>query len=113
MQTTLADFAPVSSPKIPSLVIYCIKEIEHRGLHEVRKILFKSLFTCTMTDNCFLISLIIRWCGIKGNQAIRAVLLLLLSVPPPPGWPVQSLWPRAHGERAEGETVERKDATSA
>nr|CBN81155.1 Rac GTPase-activating protein 1 [Dicentrarchus labrax] len=32
---TLADFAPVTSPKIPVLVIYCIKEIEHRGLHEV------------------------------------------------------------------------------
>uniref|UniRef100_A0A3Q4AP95 Rac GTPase-activating protein 1 n=1 Tax=Mola mola TaxID=94237 RepID=A0A3Q4AP95_MOLML len=34
-ENTLADFAPVSSPKIPPLVIYCIKEIEHRGLHEV------------------------------------------------------------------------------
>ncbi|CAJ1051566.1 rac GTPase-activating protein 1-like [Xyrichtys novacula] len=34
-ESTLADFAPVTSPKIPPLVIYCIKEIEHRGLHEV------------------------------------------------------------------------------
>ncbi|KAK2862376.1 hypothetical protein Q5P01_001909 [Channa striata] len=34
-ETTLADFAPLTSPKIPALVIYCIKEIEHRGLHEV------------------------------------------------------------------------------
>ncbi|XP_022600971.1 rac GTPase-activating protein 1-like [Seriola dumerili] len=34
-EATLADFAPVTSPKIPALVIYCIKEIEHRGLHEV------------------------------------------------------------------------------
>ncbi|XP_019942518.2 rac GTPase-activating protein 1-like isoform X2 [Paralichthys olivaceus] len=34
-ESTLADFAPVTSPKIPALVIYCIKEIEHRGLHEV------------------------------------------------------------------------------
>ncbi|CAK6958219.1 rac GTPase-activating protein 1-like [Scomber scombrus] len=34
-ENTLADFAPVTSPKIPALVIYCIKEIEHRGLHEV------------------------------------------------------------------------------
>ncbi|KAK5912820.1 hypothetical protein CesoFtcFv8_002657 [Champsocephalus esox] len=34
-ESTLADFAPASSPKIPALVIYCIKEIEHRGLHEV------------------------------------------------------------------------------
>uniref|UniRef100_A0A8C4DJF9 Rac GTPase-activating protein 1 n=1 Tax=Dicentrarchus labrax TaxID=13489 RepID=A0A8C4DJF9_DICLA len=34
-EATLADFAPVTSPKIPVLVIYCIKEIEHRGLHEV------------------------------------------------------------------------------
>ncbi|XP_033990765.1 rac GTPase-activating protein 1-like [Trematomus bernacchii] len=34
-ESTLADFAPASSPKIPVLVIYCIKEIEHRGLHEV------------------------------------------------------------------------------
>ncbi|XP_029288682.1 rac GTPase-activating protein 1-like isoform X1 [Cottoperca gobio] len=34
-EITLADFAPVTSPKIPALVIYCIKEIEHRGLHEV------------------------------------------------------------------------------
>ncbi|KAF7647570.1 hypothetical protein LDENG_00170400 [Lucifuga dentata] len=34
-EITLADFAPVTSPKIPALVIYCIKEIEHRGLNEV------------------------------------------------------------------------------
>ncbi|XP_060898119.1 rac GTPase-activating protein 1-like [Labrus mixtus] len=34
-ESTLADFAPVTSPKIPPLLIYCIKEIEHRGLHEV------------------------------------------------------------------------------
>ncbi|XP_074536787.1 rac GTPase-activating protein 1-like [Halichoeres trimaculatus] len=34
-ESTLADFAPTSSPKIPPLVIYCIKEIEHRGLREV------------------------------------------------------------------------------
>uniref|UniRef100_A0A7N9AZL9 Rac GTPase-activating protein 1 n=1 Tax=Mastacembelus armatus TaxID=205130 RepID=A0A7N9AZL9_9TELE len=34
-EATLADFAPATSPKIPALVIYCIKEIEHRGLHEV------------------------------------------------------------------------------
>ncbi|XP_061641543.1 rac GTPase-activating protein 1-like isoform X1 [Phyllopteryx taeniolatus] len=34
-ESTLADFAPVTSPMIPALVIYCIKEIEKRGLHEV------------------------------------------------------------------------------
>ncbi|XP_061583768.1 rac GTPase-activating protein 1-like [Cololabis saira] len=34
-EATLADFAPATSPKIPSLVVYCIKEIERRGLHEV------------------------------------------------------------------------------
>ncbi|KAM4589057.1 rac GTPase-activating protein 1-like [Odontesthes bonariensis] len=34
-EATLADFAPATSPKIPALVIYCIKEIERRGLHEV------------------------------------------------------------------------------
>ncbi|XP_056130838.1 rac GTPase-activating protein 1-like [Lampris incognitus] len=34
-ETTLADFAPTTSPMIPALVIACIKEIEHRGLHEV------------------------------------------------------------------------------
>ncbi|XP_034545967.1 rac GTPase-activating protein 1-like [Notolabrus celidotus] len=34
-ESTLADFTPATSPKIPPLVIYCIKEIEHRGLHEV------------------------------------------------------------------------------
>ncbi|XP_070815496.1 rac GTPase-activating protein 1-like [Chaetodon trifascialis] len=34
-EATLADFAPVTSPMIPVLVICCIKEIEHRGLHEV------------------------------------------------------------------------------
>uniref|UniRef100_A0A671THA3 Rac GTPase-activating protein 1 n=1 Tax=Sparus aurata TaxID=8175 RepID=A0A671THA3_SPAAU len=34
-EATLADFAPVTSPKIPALVIYCIKEIEHRGLNEI------------------------------------------------------------------------------
>ncbi|KAG7229730.1 hypothetical protein INR49_012526 [Caranx melampygus] len=32
---TLADYAPATAPMIPVLVIYCIKEIEHRGLHEV------------------------------------------------------------------------------
>uniref|UniRef100_A0A8C6WPM7 Rac GTPase-activating protein 1 n=1 Tax=Neogobius melanostomus TaxID=47308 RepID=A0A8C6WPM7_9GOBI len=32
---TLADFAPLTSPMIPALVIYCIKEIERRGLQEV------------------------------------------------------------------------------
>ncbi|XP_043978367.1 rac GTPase-activating protein 1-like [Gambusia affinis] len=34
-ESTLADFAPTTSPRIPALVIYCIKEIERRGLHEV------------------------------------------------------------------------------
>uniref|UniRef100_A0A8C6SSF8 Rac GTPase activating protein 1 n=1 Tax=Neogobius melanostomus TaxID=47308 RepID=A0A8C6SSF8_9GOBI len=34
-QVTLADFAPLTSPMIPALVIYCIKEIERRGLQEV------------------------------------------------------------------------------
>uniref|UniRef100_A0A667XWI4 Rac GTPase-activating protein 1 n=1 Tax=Myripristis murdjan TaxID=586833 RepID=A0A667XWI4_9TELE len=34
-ESTLADFAPDTAPMIPALVIYCIKEIEHRGLHEV------------------------------------------------------------------------------
>ncbi|XP_028302610.1 rac GTPase-activating protein 1-like isoform X2 [Gouania willdenowi] len=34
-EATLADFAPVTAPQIPALVIYCIREIEHRGLHEV------------------------------------------------------------------------------
>ncbi|XP_032370410.1 rac GTPase-activating protein 1 isoform X1 [Etheostoma spectabile] len=34
-EITLADFAPATSPKIPALVIYCIREIEQRGLHEV------------------------------------------------------------------------------
>ncbi|KAM9860118.1 rac GTPase-activating protein 1-like [Aulostomus maculatus] len=35
IETTLADFAPATSPKIPALIISCIREIEHRGLHEV------------------------------------------------------------------------------
>uniref|UniRef100_A0A669DTM5 Rac GTPase-activating protein 1 n=1 Tax=Oreochromis niloticus TaxID=8128 RepID=A0A669DTM5_ORENI len=34
-ESTLADFAPLAAPMIPALVIYCIKEIEKRGLHEV------------------------------------------------------------------------------
>ncbi|XP_037642941.1 rac GTPase-activating protein 1-like [Sebastes umbrosus] len=34
-ETTLADIAPETFPRIPVLVIYCIKEIEQRGLHEV------------------------------------------------------------------------------
>ncbi|XP_077385569.1 rac GTPase-activating protein 1-like [Festucalex cinctus] len=34
-ESTLADFAPDTSPRIPALVIYCIKEIERRGLREV------------------------------------------------------------------------------
>lgn len=34
-ESTLADFAPLTAPMIPALVIYCIKEIEKRGLHEV------------------------------------------------------------------------------
>lgn len=43
---TLADFAPVTSPQIPALVIYCIKEIEKRGLHEVRRRTIKSWSAC-------------------------------------------------------------------
>ncbi|KAM9321542.1 rac GTPase-activating protein 1 [Gastrophryne carolinensis] len=31
---TLADFAPQSSPMIPSIVVHCVSEIEQRGLHE-------------------------------------------------------------------------------
>ncbi|XP_077459752.1 rac GTPase-activating protein 1-like isoform X1 [Stigmatopora argus] len=34
-ESTLADFAPTTSPRIPALVIFCIKEIERRGLSEV------------------------------------------------------------------------------
>ncbi|KAG7271132.1 hypothetical protein CRUP_020009 [Coryphaenoides rupestris] len=34
---TLADFAPSTSPMVPPLVVYCIKEIERRGLHETYK----------------------------------------------------------------------------
>lgn len=34
-QVTLADFAPLTSPMIPALVVYCIKEIERRGLQEI------------------------------------------------------------------------------
>uniref|UniRef100_A0A8C7ZGR5 Rac GTPase-activating protein 1 n=1 Tax=Oryzias sinensis TaxID=183150 RepID=A0A8C7ZGR5_9TELE len=34
-QATLADFAPATPPMIPPLILYCIKEIERRGLHEV------------------------------------------------------------------------------
>ncbi|XP_078085309.1 rac GTPase-activating protein 1-like [Mustelus asterias] len=33
-QGTVADFAPLTSPMIPSLVIHCINEIEQRGLQE-------------------------------------------------------------------------------
>lgn len=33
-QGILADFAPCSSPRIPSLVIQCVNEIERRGLSE-------------------------------------------------------------------------------
>lgn len=32
---TLGDYAPSTSPMVPSLIICCIKEIEQRGLHEV------------------------------------------------------------------------------
>ncbi|KAM8866979.1 rac GTPase-activating protein 1-like isoform 1-T1 [Synchiropus picturatus] len=34
-ENTLADFTPFTAPKIPALVIFCIREIERRGLHEV------------------------------------------------------------------------------
>ncbi|KAM6980026.1 rac GTPase-activating protein 1-like [Aplochiton taeniatus] len=34
-EATLSDYAPATCPMIPALVVYCIKEIEHRGLHEV------------------------------------------------------------------------------
>ncbi|CAL8354409.1 unnamed protein product [Gadus morhua 'NCC'] len=34
-EVTLADFAPSTSPMVPVLVVYCIKEIERRGLNEV------------------------------------------------------------------------------
>ncbi|XP_077154171.1 rac GTPase-activating protein 1 [Ranitomeya variabilis] len=30
----LADFVPLTSPMIPPLVVYCVSEIEQRGLHE-------------------------------------------------------------------------------
>ncbi|XP_071192630.1 rac GTPase-activating protein 1-like isoform X1 [Salvelinus alpinus] len=33
--SSLADYAPSSSPMIPALVVHCVKEIEHRGLHEM------------------------------------------------------------------------------
>lgn len=45
-QATLADFAPVTSPQIPALVIYCIKEIERRGLHEVRTSTLLTYMSC-------------------------------------------------------------------
>lgn len=70
MQATLADFAPVTSPQIPALVIYCIKEIEHRGLQEVREIFIKVIVTYVLksdpfswvitTDNFFVISHLIQ-----------------------------------------------------
>ncbi|XP_061114579.1 rac GTPase-activating protein 1 isoform X1 [Conger conger] len=31
---TLADYVPATAPMIPSLVVHCVNEIEHRGLHE-------------------------------------------------------------------------------
>ncbi|KAJ8258201.1 hypothetical protein GJAV_G00194300 [Gymnothorax javanicus] len=31
---TLADYVPATSPMIPSLVVHCVNEIEHRGLRE-------------------------------------------------------------------------------
>ncbi|XP_036067722.1 rac GTPase-activating protein 1 isoform X2 [Oryzias melastigma] len=34
-EATLADFAPPTAPMIPALVIFCVKEIERRGLREV------------------------------------------------------------------------------
>ncbi|OCT93024.1 hypothetical protein XELAEV_18016091mg [Xenopus laevis] len=31
---TLADFAPLTSPMIPPLIVHCVSEIQQRGLHE-------------------------------------------------------------------------------
>lgn len=32
---TVSDYAPVTPPKVPALVVYCVNEIEQRGLKEV------------------------------------------------------------------------------
>lgn len=32
---TIADYTPMSSPMVPSLIVHCIREIESRGLNEV------------------------------------------------------------------------------
>lgn len=89
-QATLADFAPVTSPQIPALVIYCIKEIEQRGLHEVR---WRCLpHTCPQFPSVLpgLIS------QLRSSGSGRSV---------------QSLWQRTLGERAKGEVSERKNFT--
>lgn len=93
MQATLADFAPVTSPKIPALVIYCIKEIEHRGLNEVKRltsspcllvtfVLSSDPFSWAITvDNFSLISHVIQqWC-ITGSQTNESWFLLSFPLP--------------------------------
>lgn len=32
---TLADYAPSTSPMIPSLIVHCVNEVERRGMKEV------------------------------------------------------------------------------
>lgn len=32
---TLADFAPLTVPMIPSLIVHCVNEVERRGMKEV------------------------------------------------------------------------------
>ena len=32
---TLADFAPLTVPMIPSLIVHCVNEVEGRGMKEV------------------------------------------------------------------------------
>lgn len=34
-QGTIADYTPMTSPMVPSIIVHCIREIESRGLTEI------------------------------------------------------------------------------
>jgi Rac GTPase-activating protein 1 len=32
---TIADYTPHTAPMVPSIIVHCVNEVEHRGLNEV------------------------------------------------------------------------------
>jgi Rac GTPase-activating protein 1 len=32
---SIADYTPHTAPMVPSIIVHCVNEVEHRGLNEV------------------------------------------------------------------------------